>query len=213
MGLDLYIEAKITEKATGRCITAPHKHDPDYEEDLYFTVILMFGSDAYPIRNSWIDIINRHLNTSYGYDDLIIPIPQSALREICSCLYSYICLPESNRFEHHIQCGFWDIKVREKEKGNSYSFVPKDYYKSWNIRDYDNECRYQANYLYDFIELIERIHYENRYIPLKADDSLGIREDGTDLLPDDYITSADDLKKFKENPQAYEWTFRIFNSF
>ena len=97
MGLDLYIEAKITEKATGRCITMPDTEeawmsllDPDYHQACqYFTVLWMCGWSASAPRNSWIDIINRYLKTNYGYEDIVIPFPQSALREMCSCLFSY----------------------------------------------------------------------------------------------------------------------------
>ena len=40
----------------------------------------------------------------------------------------------------------------------------------------------------------------------------GIRDDGELVFPDDFIFDSD-LEQFKSNPQAYEWTFRLFNSY
>lgn len=56
MGLDLYIEAKITEKATGRCISAcdssyTESPLPDPEGGRYFCVRWMCGRDAGALSN------------------------------------------------------------------------------------------------------------------------------------------------------------------
>ena len=213
MGLDLYIEAKITEKATGRCITVP-AGGAESEDDLYFVVHWMCGHDKYALRNSWIDILNRHQHTAYNYDAHRIPVPQTALREMCSCLHSYRCTPEANRFTYgDIGCGFWDIGTREQETGRTYRIPGEQTYDTvWNLREHETDFRFKANALYALIGLLDRIHYENRYLPLSAFEGDGIGA-GPVILPDDYITAPEDRFAFRENPQAYEWTFRLHNSY
>ncbi len=224
MGLDLYIEAKITEKATGRCITMPDTEeawmsllDPDYHQACqYFTVLWMCGWSASAPRNSWIDIINRYLKTNYGYEDIVIPFPQSALREMCSCLFSYAIFPESNRFLSEVECSYWDIAQRERENNIPYMAFPDDDKDpdSWNYRENDEyNFLIKAKLLRDFIYELERVHYENQYTPLASDKGDGLWENGSYKLPDSYIYLEDDRQKFRADPQAYEWSFRIFNSY
>ena len=226
MGLDLYIEAKITEKATGRCITMPDTEearkrllDPnefDPEACQYFTVLWMCGWDAAVPRNSWIDIINRYLKTNYSYEDIIIPFPQSALREMCSCLFSNAIFPEDNRFLYEVESSYWDIQQREKDNNIPYMVLPdneKDFHK-WDGRENDEyNFLIKANLLRKFIYELERIHYENRYTALESDQYEGLWENHSCKLPDSFIILEDDRQKFRANPQAYEWSFRIFNSF
>ena len=210
MSPELYIEAKITEKATGRCITVP-ADGTESEDALYFACLRIWISGIYPLRNSWIDILNRHLHTAYPYSETVIPVPQTALREMCSCLYSYCCTPEANRFSPDIMtCGFWDAATREQETGRAYT-IPNAHTRNkifWDMQNWEENYGSAADLLYDLIELLERIHYENRYISLKAwtGDGIGEREQ---IFPDDFITAPDDRRAFRENPQAYEWTFRL----
>lgn len=227
MGLDLYIEAKITEKATGRCISAcdpsytesplPDPEDGIFSEDgQYFCVLWMCGWDAAAVRNSWIDIINRHLKTSYNGEETLIPLPQTALREICSCLYSYGISPESSRFSYEIKNSYWDTARREQDTGLPYSALAEDQKAFHHWADHTGmEVGFViwANSLRRFIYELERMHYENRYQPLKASDGDGVQEEGGYLLPDDFIPAAADKRKFRENPQAYEWSFRLCNSY
>lgn len=219
MGLDLYLEAKITEKATGRCITAAAPESPPDPDDFdpeagrfRCPVHWMCGSGAYPVRDDWIDIINRHQKSAYDYDETLIPLPQTALREMCSCLYSYLCVPESNRFEWDTKCGFWNIRQREQETAAPYRTEQIFDSIGWDLRHSEYQYRFWADALHDFIGLIEQIFFENKYTPLPADD-FGIRSDGKMTFPDDFIPAEADRVKFRENPQGYEWTFRLFNSF
>lgn len=228
MGLDLYIEAKITEKATGRCISvydnsysenskAFKGHIKNREEDEeydWFGVVWTFGDNARRLRNSWIEIINRYMKTEYLNKDFIIPLPQSALREICSSTFSYACLPEENRFADGTECGFWDIEQREKENNIPYSVCDsEDTYRKWDyLSGSENHFLLLAESLRDLIYLLERINYENKYIPLKSNND-GLCETGRLVFVDEYITEKTDLEKFKADPQAYEWSFRIWNSY
>jgi len=221
MGLDLYIEAKITEKATGRCISVPNtkeikdhwfKYDDPDEDHKHFCILWMCGQKAAAVRNSWIDIINRYMNTNYNYNDLRIPFPQTALREMCSCLFSYGITPEDNRFLISVENGYWD-KIQRNEQNNIPYEEAKEY-PSWNeCADDEHEFLIKANDLRNFIYEIERIHYENKYEPLEADHCDGLWRGGSWRLPDDFILLEDDRRKFSEDPQAYEWSFRIFNSY
>ncbi|MBQ6168623.1 MAG: hypothetical protein IJK30_01570 [Ruminococcus sp.] len=221
MGLDLYIEAKITEKATGRCISVPNtkeikdywfKYDDPDEDHKHFCILWMCGQKAAAVRNSWIDIINRYMNTNYNYNDFRIPFPQTALREMCSCLFSYGITPEDNRFLISVENGYWD-KIQRNEQNNIPYEEAKEY-PSWNeCADDEHEFLIKANDLRNFIYEIERIHYENKYEPLEADHCDGLWRGGSLRLPDDFILLEDDRRKFSEDPQAYEWSFRIFNSY
>ncbi len=213
MVLDVYLDAKITEKATGRCISVQDKKQPvEWDEDQWITFHWICGHDAYPLRNDWIDIINRHGKTAYSYNDNDIPFPPSALREMCSCAFSYICLPESNRFEFDVQCGFWNPKLREQEAGLPYRTEQKYDWVDWNLAETETAYRFWADDFYKFIGFIERLYYENQCTQLKASGSDGIRDDGELVFPDDFIFDSD-LEQFKANPRAYEWTFRLFNSY
>lgn len=71
----------------------------DTHDDGCFFVLWMCGDTARPVLKSWVDILQRYSESVISTDDIEIYFPQSALREMCSCLYSYICLPEDNRFE------------------------------------------------------------------------------------------------------------------
>ena len=227
MGLDLYIEAKITEKATGRCISAcdpsytesplPDPSDDIFAEDgQYFCVRWMCGWDAGAVLNSWISVINRHQKTAYTGKETLIPFPQSALREMCSCLYSYGCSPESSRFRYAIQDSYWDTERREQDTALPYSMLADDQRERHHWADHEGMEQsfvIWANALRRFIYEVERMHYENRYQPLNATDCDGVQEDGSFMLPDDFIPAEEDKQKFRENPQDYAWSFRLFNSY
>ncbi|MBD5159604.1 MAG: hypothetical protein HDT23_05105 [Ruminococcus sp.] len=92
MGLDLYIEALIREKKTGRVISNPY-------EDGFFEVCWWCGHDFGDIIDKMIDICNRHMNTSYTDEDDEIPVPQSALRDIYALLVKRSYLPDDEYFE------------------------------------------------------------------------------------------------------------------
>ncbi|MBR3417741.1 MAG: hypothetical protein IKG82_03535 [Oscillospiraceae bacterium] len=224
MGLDLYLEARITEKATGRCISAC---DPSYTEsplpdpdDLdplagqYFCVLWLGTADAYAVRRSWVEIINRNLKRDVREDEPDIPLLQSALREMCSCLYSYGMSPESSRFCDDIKSSYWDADVRAQESDLPYSEPDGTRHKAWNGRKaMETAFVIAADAMRSFIYMLEQMHYENRYQPLKAVDGDGVRKDGTCLLPDDFIPAEADKRKFRENPRDYAWSFRLFNSY
>lgn len=222
MGLDLYIEAKITEKTTGRCITVPntknvkdHWFDTDTsvrEEYQYFCVLYMCGHNAAVVRNSWIDIINRYMDKNYSNEDRFIPFPQSALRELCSCLFSYGMTTEDDRFISDIEHGYWNDVQRNKKNNKPYE-QEKDFYNWDGHKDDETAFLVSANELRNFIYEIERIHYENKYAPLAAFSDGGLCQEGSCYLPNDFILLEEDRRKFKADPQAYEWTFRIFNSY
>lgn len=207
MGLDLYIKTKIIEKKTRKVITLS-----EYNRE-WITVLWTCGWSSAVICNSWIDIINRYKKTNHKYSDYRISFPRSALREMCSCLLSYGCIPESNRFDLDVECGFWDIGSREKNIKDLCN--PKRLYDDipWeSIQDDEHWFLTMGKRLLDFIYFLDKIQYENEYVPLKTSTD-GLSEYGEIVFVDDLIKEKSDLEKFKENPRAYEWKFMLVNSY
>lgn len=196
MGLDLYIEAKITEKATGKCITYEKRN---FMDNGYFCLICWDGFSFASLRNSLIEIANRYSKKHYTFNDYIIPFPQSALREICSCILSFACTPEEYRFELETERGYWDIEQRTENNNTPYKTEQHYEHISWDDKQSEENSNFEnGNKLRQFIYELERITYENKFC---SDDI------------DKYIYDKKDFIKFSENPQAYEWKFRIFNSY
>lgn len=75
MGLDLYIEAKITEKATGRIISK----DYDFPDDNYIEICYWCTWNFEYIRNGLIEIANRYSEINYTSKDFEIPLPKNLL--------------------------------------------------------------------------------------------------------------------------------------
>ena len=135
---------------------------------------------------------------------------------MCSCLYSYGCSPESSRFRYAIEDSYWDTERREKDNALPYSVLDDDQSVFHHWADHEGTEQsfvIWANALRRFIYEVERMHYENRYQPLNATDCDGVQEDGSFMLPDDFIPAEADKRKFRENPQDYAWSFRLFNSY
>ena len=214
MGLDLYIEAKITEKGSKKCISVSNDPFlcPESDEDNYwFNVIWLFGQHSFPVRESLIDIVNRYTGNKYTCNDFEMPFPQSALREMCSCLFGFCCTPEEQRFEYHLKKGFGNISSHKKPCKITYSEYSSE---SCDWDEHQGDEMYFLHHalrLRGFIYLLDRIHYENEYIPLVTDDS-DIYYPNVNLV-DDCICKNSDLERLRENPQAYEWAFRIYNSY
>ena len=212
MGLDVYIDATIKEKATGRIIS----YDPDYPPDKQITIFHFDGWDAAPVMRSWIEIINRYGGTHYTRHDNSMPFPQTALREMCSCLLSYCCVPEENRYQWDLDTGFWDIEKREQWHNALYKEEQQYSHIEWESFYYtENTFLTLGRVLREIIWMLDQIHYENKIDPLRTD--RGLSEDykwvfGERTFPDDFIELPDDLRKFKENPNAYIWEFELFNS-
>ena len=95
MGLDLYIEARIKAKKTGRVITAT-KYDKYEEEKGFFEVCYWPTYSFAEIRTGMIAICNRHGGSKFTDDDYFIPIPQSALCEIYAYLIKCSCLSDED---------------------------------------------------------------------------------------------------------------------
>lgn len=103
MGLDLYIEAQIKEKKTGRVISNFYKDGIDIfggkAENGFYEICWWCGWEFCDIRQGMIDICNRHLGTSYTDQDFDIPVPQSALREIYALLVKRSNLSEDDTID------------------------------------------------------------------------------------------------------------------
>lgn len=212
MRLDLYIDAAIKEKATGRMIS----FHPDYPSEKSIPIFWFNGGNAYILLDSWIEIINRYGGTQYTNHDNVMPFPQTALREMCSCLLSYCCVPEENRFQLRLESGFWDIN--QKSRQNAIPFGPQRQYRYLDYDDYyatENTFLTLGRVLREIIRMLDQMHYENRYDSLRTD--RGLPEDyewvfGKRTFPDDFIALPEDLQKFRENPGAYTWEFELLNS-
>lgn len=212
MGLDVYIDAIIKEKATGRIIS----YNPAYPSEKSITIFYFDGWNAAPVLHSWIEIINRYGGTHYTRHDNSMPFPQTALREMCSCLLSYCCVSEENRYQWNLETGFWESNEREQRRGIPYSsdqqFSHIDYDEYYYT---ENTFLTLARVLREIIWMLDQIHYENKFDPLS--EYRGLPEDYKWVFekwtfPDDFIELPDDLRKFKENPNAYTWEFELINS-
>lgn len=88
MGLDLFIEVRITEKKTGRLISR-NKYD-DYYSDVRekgFIRICWWGfSCLRQLGYDIVDICEKYTKTKVEYPKECVPIPHSALHEIYGCI-------------------------------------------------------------------------------------------------------------------------------
>ena len=95
LGHDLYIQARIKEKRTGRVITCGDSDDYAAEDSKgFFDICWWCGSPECDVRIGMIEICNRHGGTGYTDADLFIPIPLSALRDSYAHVVSCCCFPE-----------------------------------------------------------------------------------------------------------------------
>lgn len=181
MGLDLYIEARIKEKETGRVISYG-SDDPYVEEETrgFFEICWWCGWDCCDIRDKMIEICNSHAGTGYTNSDFKIPIPPSALRDI----YAYIV----NRCYLSDDEPFGDIQYEE------------EWYEWEERRTYERANLTNADKLFDLIRILEEIKYL-KYMPDYR------------FLYKENISNESDLRRFVDNPLAYEWEFRIWNSY
>lgn len=177
MGLDLYIEARIKEKETGRIISSNQYNDKfaDDENKGFFEICWWCSSSYRDVRTKMIEISNKHAGTNYIDSDFIITIPQSALREIYAYLVSRSYLSDDEYFEV-LPC---DIEWEERAS-----------YEKMNLVN--------AGKLHDLLSTLSSITYYN---------------DICNYVDKVQIPDQNDLELLKENPQAYEWEFRIFNSY
>lgn len=120
-----------------------------------------------------IEISNKHAGTTYTESDNVIPIPQSALREIYAYIVSRSCLSDDEEFE--VLPG----NIEWQERGC---------YEKMNLLN--------AEKVYDILWKMNSVKYENDICIEKK-----------------YIPNENDLKHLEENPQDFQWEFRILNSF
>lgn len=178
MGLDLYIEARVREKKTGRIISSD-TYD-EYAEDAdkgFFEICWWCSRDFSDIRSKMIEISNRYGGTNAADADLVIPVPQAALRDIYAYLVSRACLSDDECREAASCETEWEERLFSREKVN--------------LRNADK--------LHDLLWILHLIERSNEFWY-------------ADILKG-HIPDADDLRSMEEDPQAYEWEFRIFNSY
>ncbi|MDE6678196.1 MAG: hypothetical protein K2K02_04055 [Ruminococcus sp.] len=164
MGLDLYIETKITEKKTGRVIS----RDYDFFEDNYIEICYWCSWSFEYIRDGLIEIANKYSGKKYTSEDFEIPFPENALHEI----YGYLL---ENSF----------VSESEYKWSESMSREMSNVENAWKLRH--------------FIWGLECIKHGTPVFVLNEIEK--------------YIPDRNELKNLKENPQAFEWKFRIFNSY
>lgn len=184
MGLDLYIEARIKEKKTGRVIS--HGSDDPYVEEEargFFEICWWCGWDCCDIRDKMIEICNSHAGTGYTNSDFKIPIPSSALRDIYAYIVKRCYLPEDEPFG--------DLP---------YDIEYYEIYKWDERRTYERANLTNADKLFGLIDILGEIKYNN--------DTPGYWS-----LYKQNIPNESDLRLFEDNPSAYEWEFRIWNSY
>ena len=142
MGLDLYIEAQIKEKKTGRIISNFYKNGigtfGEKVENGFYEVCWWCSWMFCDIRQGMIDICNRHLGTSYTDQDFDIPVPQTALREIYALLVKRCVLSEDEAI---------DVIPDDVE------WMHRSSYEKMNLEN--------ANKLHDVISVLQSITFEN----------------------------------------------------
>lgn len=181
MGLDLYIEARIKEKKTGRVIS--HGSDDPYVEEAargFFEICWWCGWDCCDIRDKMIEICNSHAGTGYTNSDFKIPIPSSALRDIYAYIVKRCYLPDDEPFG--------DVPYETEV----YEWTERRIYERANLTNADK--------LFGLIDILGEIKYNN--------DTSGYWS-----LYKENIPNESDLRFFEDNPSAYEWEFRVWNSY
>lgn len=157
MGLDLYIEARIREKTTGRVISAGTEDRYAEDEDRgFFEICWWRGWIFADIRAELAAISNRHAGTHYTDSDFVIPVPQSALREIYAHIVKRTCLAGDEKLEIPPCSSAW------KERSA---------YEGMNL---DNAGKlHRLLYVLDSIEYTNYIHVDDKtgakYIPAQSD--------------------------------------------
>lgn len=177
MGLDLYMEARIKEKKTGRIISSDIYEEYADDEDKGFFEICWWCSWVFcDIRSKMIEISNSYGGTDHTDSDLVIPVPQAALRDIYAYLVNRSCLPDEESFQAVPRETEWEERLT---------------YEKMNLTN--------AGKLHDLLRILQSIKHSDAF--------------WTEGMIKEHVPSASDLTSLEENPQAYEWEFRIFNSY
>ena len=181
MGYDLYIQARIKEKQTGRVISRGDSDDY-VEEDArgFFDICWWCGSPECDVRIKMIEICGSHGGTGYTDADLFIPIPPSALRAVYAHVVNCCCFSEDEAF----RCLPYETEWLRLYERNAYEKA--------NLLNADK--------LHDLIWTLDEIKYEKTV-------------SHTCFLYREQIPCESDLKLFEADPLAFEWEFRIWNSY
>ena len=75
-------------------------------------------------RSYHLDYLNGFDYKSFSFirrlkEDCCITFPQTALREMTSCLFSYAVVPECDRYDYLWEKGFWDVENRGRINENA----------------------------------------------------------------------------------------------
>lgn len=137
MGHDLYIQARIKEKGTGRIIS-----QGDGDDSGFFDICWWCGSPECDVRIKMIELCNSYGGTNYTDSDLFIPIPSSALRAVYAHIVNCCCFPEGNSFINLAFESEWtDLYIRNA-------------YEKANLSNADK--------LHDLISTLDELKYENQ---------------------------------------------------
>lgn len=217
MGYDLYIKARITEKSTGQVIStyrknAPGTHTSDSEQ--WFTVTEGSTWEIYSMTEAIVEIINRYSEKQHDlrHENNII-IPRSALREICSCIFSHGCTNEKDRFLYReTKHNFWNKDIQDRDSDVPYAPVPaegfadgEEYAETWDDKQsIEIQAVRMGTELLNMIWTLDTIHYENKLYVFDDDtEDPGYPEFVKKHITDRYAEA------FKADPQAYEWEFML----
>ncbi|MBQ8966555.1 hypothetical protein [Ruminococcus sp.] len=205
MGYQLYIEARIKERASGKVVSLHNKKDPC---DEWLTIGWTCGRDAYPMTEALVEVINRYSDRQYDLEqDHEIYFPQKALREMCSCILSHACFPESGRYTRSPE-HFWYEKNRGGKNNITYIEKTEDDFVDWDdMQGQEMNSLTMGNSLLELIWFLEKVHYENEYYSLKEYTGFGISDErGTQDFFESHILD-EYLEAFKADPNAFEWEF------
>lgn len=155
MGYDLYIEARIREKKTGKVISSgPNDKYVPEEDKGFFDICWWCGQPECDVRIKMFEICNSHGGTDYTDSDTFIPVPPSALRDIYAYIVQRCCLSKDEYFKEFL------------------------YEKEWDVRStYEKSNLLNADKLHDLIITFEEIQNEKQimwflfreYIPNESD--------------------------------------------
>lgn len=105
MGLDFYIHARITEKKTGRPVSRSDWAEYECEDDDrgFFEICSWHSRLFGDIRSEIIKTAGKYAEKAYTDSELVVPLPQEALREIYAYLVRRSYIADSEQLDDEPQ--------------------------------------------------------------------------------------------------------------
>lgn len=197
MGVDVYIEARIRERESRRLITlnveGPHWVGKDDEG--YFKICHWRERRFDELIGDIIGVCMEHDDVSFDHPDSYeMPIPLSALYDIYTCILKHSAQPIAKTAYYQDDFGE-EAKIKE----GVFDWLKLEMY----IADEALNLKNAAN-LHKYLLALHSIQCSIQYSYRGK-----FQTDGLDEM---VIPDKNDLEHFIENPQDYNWEFRMVRS-